>query len=251
MPQRVASPPVTTKAELAFATASQPDMIRALEKDMFYLSIVRDQVKHAASLLLGRRSTRWVHETQLLADLAYFGVTTIWGAKTPGEEYCDLLRVTGNPNRMRLPTLTRRGALVLLQVVLPYLWLRLRLCRLYESEDRWYHRLWNKLVHASTQSHTHLQLLQSVHLALFYIWGDYLEPAKRMANVRYAYLRRPTFSRIQYKGLGALIFVQLIIRGVFFLRERYRNLRSERERRHSVERGGNPEHSWLPIECQR
>lgn len=61
---------------------------------------------------------QYARETQLAAELLYYGLTTGVGLQTLGEEYCSLLQVTGQGSA---PTLSRRAALVGLRALGPYL----------------------------------------------------------------------------------------------------------------------------------
>ncbi|CAB1330247.1 unnamed protein product [Coregonus sp. 'balchen'] len=81
------------------------------------------------SRLLQARSKRWLHwrkEIQLLSDLAYYGLTTFSGYQTLGEEYVSIIQV--DPTLRRVPSRVRRGALVLLHSLFPYLLDKLLVC---------------------------------------------------------------------------------------------------------------------------
>ncbi|CAB1336812.1 unnamed protein product [Coregonus sp. 'balchen'] len=74
-------------------------------------------------------SKRWLHwrkEIELLSDLAYCGLTTFSGYQTLGEEYVNIIQV--DPTLCRVPSRSRRGALVLLHSLFPYLLDKLLVC---------------------------------------------------------------------------------------------------------------------------
>ena len=74
----------------------------------------------AVRRLLGpHRALLWSRETQLLGELLYYTLTTGGGLQTLGEEYCDVLQATGGAGLA--PGTLRRGTLVLLQTLAPYL----------------------------------------------------------------------------------------------------------------------------------
>ena len=89
-------------------------------QDELYLQYLIDSCHDAVRRVLGpRQALRWAAETRALAELLYFGLTTGTGLQTLGEEYCDVLQVTGAAGVPPGPA--RRGLLVLLQAVGPYL----------------------------------------------------------------------------------------------------------------------------------
>eukprot|EP00478_Filoreta_tenera_P005799 GABV01007142.1.p1 GENE.GABV01007142.1~~GABV01007142.1.p1 ORF type:complete len:108 (-),score=14.16 GABV01007142.1:52-375(-) len=91
--------------------ADQPDILRASQKDEYYLSILRDECQELASHLFGARSALYSDEIDLLSALGYFAMTTVAGHRTLGEEYCDILQVAGPTRRLHLPRPLRRSAL--------------------------------------------------------------------------------------------------------------------------------------------
>ena len=170
-----------------FAAAAQPDVLRAAQKDQQYLSIVTEALSSAVSGVAGQfrrlQWERWGHETMcpvwctvrlqcrhlhraeqsnvcayfgrrethVAAGVLYYALTTGAGLQTLGEEYCDLLQITGLAVRELLawslstacggkgivsydthfylpptggmpmePTAARRAVLVALQSLAPY-----------------------------------------------------------------------------------------------------------------------------------
>ncbi|XP_023070914.1 peroxisome biogenesis factor 10 isoform X4 [Piliocolobus tephrosceles] len=71
-----------------------------------------------------RKWLEWRKEVELLSDVAYFGLTTLAGYQTLGEEYVSIIQV--DPSQTRVPSWLRRGVLVTLHAVLPYLLDKLR-----------------------------------------------------------------------------------------------------------------------------
>ncbi|MEW5299019.1 MAG: hypothetical protein WDW38_004929 [Sanguina aurantia] len=99
--------------------ASQPDIVRASQKDEAYSTYAVDVLREAVGHILGPYAVL-VHgrEIRLAGQLLYHSLTTGLGSQTVGEEYCNMMQVTAGG---RLPPTPRRMALVLLQSLGPYL----------------------------------------------------------------------------------------------------------------------------------
>ncbi|XP_031519581.1 peroxisome biogenesis factor 10 isoform X3 [Papio anubis] len=105
---------------MAPAAASPPEVIRAAQKDEYYRGGLRSAAGGALHSLAGARKwLEWRKEVELLSDVAYFGLTTLAGYQTLGEEYVSIVQV--DPSQTRVPSWLRRGVLVTLHAVLPYL----------------------------------------------------------------------------------------------------------------------------------
>jgi peroxin-10 len=101
-----------------------PPALLLMPQDELYLQYLTDACHDAVRRLLGpHRALRWASETRTLAELLYFALTTGSGLQTLGEEYCDILQVAGGgtAGAAAPPGPTRRGVLVLLQALGPYL----------------------------------------------------------------------------------------------------------------------------------
>eukprot|EP00887_Chlorella_sp_A99_P001923 scaffold18.g1923.t1 len=143
-----ASPPPEIKL---FERASQPTIIRAQQKvcvrgagvDELYQQYLVDACHDVVRRLLGPRAAlAWARETKALAGLLYLGFTTGAGSQTLGEEYCDILQVTGALGGR--PVAARRGALVLLQALGPYLADRLAATQQDDDLAAWQAGLWQQ-----------------------------------------------------------------------------------------------------------
>ncbi|KAK9786583.1 hypothetical protein WJX73_010336 [Symbiochloris irregularis] len=111
---------VLQRLPTGFPGAGQPDIVRASQKDELYLQYLTDACLDAVRGLLGpRRALLWMREVRLFSELLYHGLTTGAGLQTLGEEYCDILQVSGAGGVA--PGVLRRGMLVLLQTVAPYI----------------------------------------------------------------------------------------------------------------------------------
>ncbi|BGP45393.1 peroxisome bioproteinsis factor 10 [Rhodotorula kratochvilovae] len=243
-----------------FANAAQPEIVRANQKDLYYLSQLAERIEDVARSFLGTRwLQKWGKELQQGSRLAYFGLTTLLGSQTLGEEYCDIMQY--NASDRRIPTLPRRAALVALHCLFPYFlartYARLRrsLISRHESQQaaqadidslfassapppvkqsllaRWLDRVGSVAKDFPSFETLTEDYLRSVHLAIFYLFGRYYNLSKRAAGIRFISMqgrRSKALSGAQasssapssYEVLGVLMAVQLVVRGVLALRKR-------------------------------
>ncbi|KAK9820622.1 hypothetical protein WJX72_012437 [[Myrmecia] bisecta] len=220
--------------------AAQPDIIRAAQKDQLYLQYLTDACHDAVRRLLGpRRALLWARETRILAEVLYYGLTTGAGLQTLGEEYCDVLQVTGRAGLE--PGAARRGLLVLLQAVVPYLTEHFGQAAedaaSAPSMSQEHPTVSRRTTHGPSRGVQALQhagrhwvqglavrwqqvwlallpyqgVAVRLHLALFYFYGVYYHWAKRSAGVRYIFIGKLFERRPSYYLLGLLLFLQLAI----------------------------------------
>jgi len=107
-----------------FPLATQPDLVMAAEKDVFYRRELRSALSGAAEAVLRpHQSVALVPELRFLAELIYFGAGPLTGRQTLGEEFCDVFPVVAvqNGERMELPRVANRLTLVFFAVVCPYM----------------------------------------------------------------------------------------------------------------------------------
>ncbi|KAF9978215.1 hypothetical protein BGZ73_003396 [Actinomortierella ambigua] len=246
-----ASPPPAPRFNLSLPSASQPDIIRANQKDAYYQEILKTQVKDAVRDVLGKCS-RFQHQFQneinVFSDLCYYSLTTLLGMQTLGEEYCDIMQISSATKTF--PTLARRSALVFWHVLMPYLYskgsqeLRRRTRPQPQHHQRrlgqihmdaalpeqgaesptpaWRQKLkltihnWLPSIQTFFKTHGH-----SAHLAIFYFFGAYYSLSKRVTGIRYIFNRKlsPGEERSGYEVLGVLIVIQLAIQLIQWRRQ--------------------------------
>ncbi|GIL91220.1 hypothetical protein Vretimale_18879 [Volvox reticuliferus] len=98
--------------------ASQPDIVRANQKDETYAEQYTEATREVIRRLAGPfRALQYARESKLLALLLYHGLTTGLGQSTLGEEYCAMRQVAGDGH---LPGPRRRLLLALLLSLGPY-----------------------------------------------------------------------------------------------------------------------------------
>ncbi|GAX79358.1 hypothetical protein CEUSTIGMA_g6800.t1 [Chlamydomonas eustigma] len=100
-------------------SASQPDFVRASQKDESYQELLIDSCHEAVRRVLGPYSAlKFSRQSKFVAQLLYYGLTTGCGSQTLGEEYCNMLQVTPDGG---IPFTSHRLALTLLQSLAPYI----------------------------------------------------------------------------------------------------------------------------------
>ncbi|PNW80959.1 hypothetical protein CHLRE_07g337050v5 [Chlamydomonas reinhardtii] len=106
-------------ASLSLLAASQPDMVRASQKDDTYAEQFLEATREVARRLLGPfRALQYAREVKLLSSALYHGLTTGLGRATLGEEYCGIDQVAAVD--ARAPSLPRRLLLAALLSAGPY-----------------------------------------------------------------------------------------------------------------------------------
>lgn len=198
--------------------------------------------------MYGTRSEhKWANEASVFTELLYLGLTTFLGNRTLGEEYCDIVQVEDDTNR--LPSVARRSGYILSSVLLPYALtrflpaLRKRLRAKLEGKLRKAH---HRRVSSPTRRKDpptktsqfqdyvlkHLDTITSpapiyaVSMAIFYFTGAYYQLSKRVFGLRYIFTRKLTEDdqRGGYEVLGVLLFVQMIVQGYLHMRDTLRNV---------------------------
>ncbi|KAG0370227.1 peroxisome biogenesis factor 10 [Gamsiella multidivaricata] len=247
-PQSSGNTPPPPRFNLSLPSASQPDIIRANQKDAYYQQILKDQVKDAVRDIFGSRIQHMYQtEVDVFSDLCYYSLTTLLGMQTLGEEYCDIMQIKSSAGTF--PSLPRRSALVFWHVLVPYLYskgaqeLRRRTRSQPQQQQRHTgHRLDATLSETEPKKepsasmikfkaavHNWLPTLQnffkthghSAHLAVFYFFGAYYSFSKRITGIRYIFNRKlsPGEERSGYEVLGVLIVIQLVIQFIQWRRQ--------------------------------
>lgn len=82
------------KAENKIDLQASNHIVRANQKDVYYQAILQEQMTRVAQQFLGaRRQHVWQKEINTVSDICYYGLTTLLGTQTLGEEYCDLVQI--------------------------------------------------------------------------------------------------------------------------------------------------------------
>ncbi|XP_036137347.1 peroxisome biogenesis factor 10 isoform X2 [Molossus molossus] len=230
---------------MAPAAAGPPEVVRAAQKDDHYRGGLRSAAGGALHSLAGAKKwLEWRKELELLSDVAYFGLTTLAGYQTLGEEYVGLIQV--DLSQRQVPSRLRRGVLVALHTLLPYLvdkallhlehelqadgsgpWASqgsLAPCVRGRSRARRCVRRWvaglaeqqrKTLLRAVLVFRQGLGCLQRLHLAWFYMHGTFYHLAKRLTGVTYLRIQHPPAedlrARASYRLLGVISLLHLVL----------------------------------------
>lgn len=155
--------------------------------------------------------------------MLYYGLTTVWGNQTLGEEYCNIVQVGPGQNQegqqFSAPSFHRRTAAILVQLLGPYTLEKL----LGYASQRVGNR--NLPLQLSNLQYRMLEdtldfvedLISTVHLlhlALFYIQGVFYQLGKRVTGIRYLIISyEQTSSTLStYRLLGWLVTFQVTVR---------------------------------------
>ncbi|XP_068394829.1 peroxisome biogenesis factor 10 isoform X3 [Eschrichtius robustus] len=258
---------------MAPAAASPPEVVRAAQKDDYYRGGLRSAAGGALHSLAGAKKwLEWRREIELVSDVAYFGLTTLavplpTGYQTLGEEYVSIVQV--DPTQGRVPSRLRRGVLVALHTVLPYLLDKALLHLEHELQAdgdgawpsrgslapgargqsgarRWVRRCTaaltepqqGTLLRAVLVLRQGLGCLQRLHVACFYIHGAFYHLAKRFTGITYLRVRHPLAedprARASYRLLGLVSLLHLALAAglqLYGFRQRQRAQREWRPQR--------------------
>ncbi|KAJ1144773.1 hypothetical protein NDU88_011068 [Pleurodeles waltl] len=225
--------------------ANQPQLIRASQKDEFYLGGLRQSAHQVFQAVTGAKKwLQWRKEIELLCDIAYYTLTTFSGYQTLGEEYVNIIQV--DSSKKKIPSWFQRAALISFYTIVPY-YLDKQLIHLehelhIESDvPRTLHVshshsvlrryfIWNwiqrqvgsfsdqqkktllKTVYFLRQTIT---MLQRLHLAVFYMKGTFYHIAKRVTGIAYLRVRGLVGDdqgiRSSYGLLGVVSLLHLIL----------------------------------------
>ena len=187
----------------------------------------------------------------------YYGLTTVCGNQTLGEEYCNIVQVGPRETphtQASAPSFLRRTMAILVQVLGPYL---------VEKALRWLgHRVQNRNFPMSLNTHqyrileTGLHLTEDLvstvhllHLALFYIQGLFHQLGKRLTGIQYLAVRYEAQENDEssrqgaYRLLGWLVLCQLMVKLLLWTRKLYQVWKGWRQARDGVGEREEREHS--------
>lgn len=169
-------------------------ILRSVQKDEQYTGRMKQDVHQLLQVILGPRN--WIHWKQsidLVTDLSYYGLTTLSGLQTLGEEYVRIVQIEGN--NLKIPSFQRRLFMVLLSTSGPLMIDSLikqlgnmlidanSLTFIPQLENN--ANLRSQLIESLPELRTVITLIQKFHLVAFYFLGSHHELSKRVAGVNY------------------------------------------------------------------
>jgi len=200
---------------MAFPLATQPQIIRANQRDVLGAAQLRQMADNVLRSWLGTRwLSRWEPEVELVSAATYYGLTSGLASRTLGDEYVDVWQILSRSGAA--PSATLRAVLVVLQTFPVYL------------ASRFVNRLGHTAPSAQSRAvalarhlSTWLEVLSEVNLAVFYLSGKYYSLAKRLLGIRHvsSLPQDPNSRPPSYALLGILLAIRLLHRAVAFARE--------------------------------
>ena len=203
-----------------FKSASQAEILRAVQKDESFIDSLSRSVSNLCLELLGPRvwiRYKWLSEPS--SRILYFLITTCSDYQTLGEEYTGIVQT--DTSQRRVPSKLTRFVMVLLQSFGPIF--------LKNLVKRWKSKVLE--VHGSSSDRRQkieivftavektLSFVEKLNVCLFYLNGVYYHVSKRLTGVnyvKYSGLTQPGDStRATFKTLGLVAGAHLILSTLF------------------------------------
>jgi len=166
----------------------------------------------------------------------YFGLTTFFSEQTMGEEYTSLAQYvpsedvkTCKTNKRGHPKISRgrRLTVVFLQSILPLIsekiikkYYNILKNKSLEAEKK---TLWVSFLRTLPDYDTLVSNLFKLHLCIFFLEGSYFQLSKRVTSIRYIFTKKPQDHLIEYRRIGVLMLIQIVVEIVKFFYKMYRN----------------------------
>ncbi|KAJ1914277.1 peroxisome biogenesis factor 10 [Mycoemilia scoparia] len=212
---------------------SADTQIRSNQKDMYYQQVLDNQMSDMALIFKGSRfQATYQDQIKLTAKFLYNGLTTLLGSQTLGEEYCDIMQLSSATKTY--PSIYRRLGLVLissggseaLKISINSLNRKLLVSRLRNPNSRFIRivgRIIEWLSKPENFGWTKSNII-TLHLMVFYFSGKFYHISKRLTGIRYVFTRSLNRGEesIGYEFLGALLFIQVLVRLILHLISRRR-----------------------------
>ncbi len=244
-PHCPSQPPSQAMPRLQLSPAGAPELVRSNQKDRFYSGYIHSLISSISQQALPLRYWLcWERELQLIAEVVYYGLTTVYGSQTLGEEYCNAVQVgpqnskVGGDRKFFAPGLVRRTVAILVQLFGPYtvekcleyLYRRIQQRSLPLELSDWQYKLLENAVGVVEDT---VSTISQLHLALFYIQGVFYHIGKRVAGIRYLMVTYGLGDNQQprlgsYKVLGWLIVCQVAVKVLTLARRLWRQRKARR-----------------------
>ena len=201
---------------MQLSQAGTSELVRSSQKDRFYSSYLNTVISDIIHPFIPQRYwLKWQREMQLLAEVIYYGLTTIKGNQTLGEEYCNTIQVTTqSTSQYTVPGTFRRCVAILIQIFGRYV-----LEKLITVINTF---VTNRRLNFTEKQYTILKWLMDnlqeliintnqLHLALFYLFGLYYSIGMRITSIRYLMIRYNIHHTPPnpYTILGWLLLIQI------------------------------------------
>ena len=195
-----------------FTRAGQAEILRSAQKDDQTTDKLGDLVSDVTLALVGNRS--WLKSRQwreTLANLLYYGFTTVPGLQTLGEEYTGLIQI--HERRQNIPEKLLRVCLVLLncggELFLMDILRRLEE-KLKASHSDLRPEVQEKLLSYISVLKVIIPYVHTLHKGVFYLSGNYYHIAKRLKGIKYILVLQWMKANTSYSGFRVLGIVSLL-----------------------------------------
>ena len=234
--------------QLCLLPAGAPELVRSNQKDRFYVDRITAFLADISRQVLPLRLwLKWQRELQLLAELGYYGLTTVIDNQTLGEEYTNTIQVRtqSSPDSSSPPLYTpvgivRRSLAIGIQTVGPYV--------IEKALEVIYKRIIDRNLRSFHLSEQQYEVLERIvgfveelivtcnrlHLALFYFQGMFYHFGKRFSSIRYVMVRYSTENPNSqnaplntYRILGWIIVLQLTFKVLRWLWDYFKSKRRQ------------------------
>ena len=203
--------------------AGTADLVRLNQKDRHYSNYMSTLISDIVNPYIPQKYwLKWLKEIQLVGELIYYGLTTIRGNQTLGEEYTNTIQVFSNgyssPNTIRhvVPGTVKRIISILIQIFGRYLLDKCldmfktvvvsRSIPVTLSNSQY-----NILKWIAVNASDVVTSVNQLHLALFYLRGLYFNIGKRITGIHYLVVQyeRMATPTNPYRLLGILLLIQV------------------------------------------
>eukprot|EP00042_Codosiga_hollandica_P028806 m.154051 g.154051 ORF g.154051 m.154051 type:complete len:295 (+) comp52880_c0_seq4:77-961(+) len=203
--------------------AAGVQVVVAAQRDTVHSADLHARTAALCALLFGRTATAaFQPEIQAVARLLFYGLTTTAGTPTIGEEYAGIVPV--NRTSALPPVFRHRVVLVLLQSLIPYALQRLaRFTEGTHAEERsaGLRPSWSQVcIRVASKLAQAANLIEKVHVTLFFFQQVYYELARRTARIRYVSVYERTSHAEQYFALlGVLSAIEVVVSFVSWIKQ--------------------------------
>lgn len=204
------------------ANARQPEIIRAVQKDLYFTNNIGyslDDILHSSNTKLW---IKYHHLCTLLAELAYHGFASWNNLQTLGEEYTGIIQM--DSKYITLPS----KFLQLVAIMLEFAGERLliKLLKNVQTEIERNNDLLpgprEKLLRCCEFILNIIPYVKAIHRTWFYLFGGKYQIARRLSGINYVLIRywlNIKHSVYGYKFLGLISATQLVLVSAAYLKQ--------------------------------
>lgn len=209
----------------ALPYANSATIVRANQKDAYFESSLRNYIQDALNIIKGQRFINtYPQEITVLSKLLYLILTTLFGFRTLGEEYVDLIYV--NRSGRKFPKFLTRLGFIISYAIVPYV--ISNLVKKFKSKNLDQQQNNKSLTDTSKANQFLMDLFSNysnvldtilnLHIAIFYFNGKFYSLSKRIFGLRYVFGHNKDVNKIaknsNYSLLGIIILTQFVVKNL-------------------------------------